>query len=413
VNDLIRRALIKAFSAFAAILLVGVAVVFAAGRLGTDHTATAGSTPGGSPSSDATPPSATPDAFLAWVPGGLPSGFGERLASLRLVRGASVAKAGVSWMTRSLDAAGDPVDQPSAPYSIPLDTTGVDVATFAPFLPKGPQRGLVARLHAGESVLSETASTLRGLGEGATLEFDTGPDLTVAGILPDVLMGGYELLVPLGTGELLGITSDAYALFRPGTADQPTVEDVQDQLRSLVSPSARYPAVEVRAPGTTTYLRANDAVPPPASYKERFGEFSALIDTTENHDLDLETSWVDTHTETRTLPVFGTVQCAPRVLFFLKQAAAALADQGATDAVTEVGDCFADTWIPGNPEGALTPHLWGAAIDVNGFANPPGEQPDLDDRVVEAMQSSGFAWGGDAAWPEGDHFVFVGTASGA
>jgi hypothetical protein len=99
------------------------------------------------------------------------------------------------------------------------------------------------------------------------------------------------------------------------------------------------------------------------------------------------------------------------VLFFLKQAAASLASEGATDAVTEVGDCFADTWITGNPEGALTPHLWGAAIDVNGFANPPGEQPDLYDRIVEAMQSAGFAWGGDAEWPQGDHFVFVGTAN--
>jgi hypothetical protein len=411
VNPIVRRAVLRGISAFAATLLVGVAVVFAAGRLGGEPTVAGGTTPSGSPTASASPPAITPEAYLAWVPGGFPPGFSDDLTAVSAVGDVSVATSGVTWLTRSLDAAGDSVDEPAAPYAIPLDTTGVEVATFASFLPKGALRRSVASLEPGEAVLSETASTLRGLGQGATLEFDTGPDLEIVGVLPDVLMGGYELLVARGTADLLGVTSEAYAIFRPRAGDEPEVEDLVDEFTAVLPSTIRFPAVEVRAPGTTTYLRPNDSVPPPAYYKERFGEFSALIDTTENKDLDLDTDWVDAHTETRTLPVFGTVQCAPKVLFFLKQAANALVDVGASDAVTEVGDCFADRWIPDNPEGALTPHLWGAAIDVNGFANPPGEHPDLDDRIVEAMESSGFAWGGDDAWPQGDHFVFVGAPS--
>ena len=408
-THIVQRALLRGISAFAATLLIGVAVVFAVGRLGGEPTAAGGATPSDAPAASASPPAITPEAFLTWVPGEFPPGFAEDLSAASVVGDVSVATSGVTWLTRSLDAAGDPVDEPDAPYSIPLDTTGVESATFASFLPKGEQRRLVARLAPGEALLSETAATLRGLGEGATLEFDFGPDLEVVGVVPDVMIGGYELLVARGTGELLGVTSESYAIFRPRGDDEPTVEDLVDAFTSLLPPTTRFPAVEVRPPGTTTYLRPNDTIPPPSYYKERFGEFSALIDTAENKDLDLDTNWVEAHTETRTLPVFGTVQCAPKVLFFLKQAANALVDVGASDAVTEVGDCFADRWLPDSPEGALSPHLWGAAIDLNAFANPPGEHPDLDDRIVEAMESSGFTWSGDDAWPEGDHFVFVGA----
>jgi hypothetical protein len=410
-RDLDRRALLRGLSAFLATFVVGSLVVFVFGKATSGPASAGGSSPGPGANRSERPPATTPEAWLTWVPGGLPEGFGEGLTTLRVVDEASVATAGVAWLTRSEDAAGNVVDKPASPYMVPIDTTGIDVTTFPSFLPQGQGRKLVTDIAPGEGILSSSAAAIRGLAEGATLTFEGGAKVVVSGILPDRQMGGYELLVTNGTGQQLGIATERYAIFRIADVAEPPIKELTEELLDLVPNHAPIRAIELRAPGETTYLRANDRSATPATLKRKFGEFTAFVDDAEKNDLDLDPDWVAHNIRTRVLPVFGTVQCHTKILFLLKQAATGIENQGAADAVDDVGDCFVDTWLPDSPEGALSPHLWGAAIEINGFANEAGQEPSLDDRIVESMQGAGFAWGGNAAWPHGAYFEFVGSGA--
>jgi hypothetical protein len=197
-----RRALVRGVVTFVAVALIGSTIVWLGGRTGA----------GSSPPSHATgpPPSAsaqapTPEAWLTWVPGGLASGFGDLVSTVPDITAATTATADIAWMTASLDANGDGVDQPDPPWMIPIDTTGVD-PTFAAFLPE-PERQLVENLRPGQGILSESEANLRRLGTGSTLLFQGGQKLDIVGTLPDALMGAYELLVPRETGLKIGVTT--------------------------------------------------------------------------------------------------------------------------------------------------------------------------------------------------------------
>ena len=106
------------------------------------------------------------------MPGGLPPGYGDLVSTVPDVTASTTATADIAWMTASLDANGDGVDQPEPPMMIPMDVTGVD-PTFATFIPE-PERQLVQNLRPGEGILSESEANLRGLGTGATLLFRGG-----------------------------------------------------------------------------------------------------------------------------------------------------------------------------------------------------------------------------------------------
>ena len=148
---------------------------------------------------------------------------------------------------------------------------------FASFLPQ-PERRLVAGLDPRQGILSESAAKLRHLGVGSTLTFSTGNDVTIVGTLPDVLMGSYELLVDRATARGIGVTHERYILFQVRPAAHPTAPELAQRFVPYLPIDVPYPVVEVRAPGETKYLRANDREAPPIVLKERFGEFQAQPD---------------------------------------------------------------------------------------------------------------------------------------
>ena len=166
------------------------------------------------------------------MPGGLPSGYGDLVSTVPDVTATTTATADIAWMTASLDANGDGVDQPEPPMMIPMDVTGVD-PTFETFLPE-PERQLVQNLRPGEGILSESEANLRGLGTGATLLFRGGVQVDIVGTLPDALMGAYELLVPRETGQQIGVTHERYVLFHVRPNASITVSDLITAFAALL-----------------------------------------------------------------------------------------------------------------------------------------------------------------------------------
>ena len=336
------------------------------------------------------------------MPGGLPSGFGDLLGGVPEVTATTTAAADIAWMTASFDANGDPVDQPMPPMMVPIDVTAVD-PTFAAFVPQ-PERQLVQNLRPEEVILSETEAQLRGFGAGATVVFDGGQQLSVVGTLPDALMGAYEMLVTRETGRRIGVATDRYVLFHVRRATKSSPATLSQAFAALLPSDAPYPAVEVRAPGEATNLRANDRAIPPLLLKKTFGEFNGHPGV--GSKLVIDPPWVQDNIRSVTLPVLGTVTCNDTIIPLLKQAVRGLTKSQATGTIDDVGDCFAPTIAPDDPSGQLSAAAWGASIQLNPSSNPPGAAANQPKDLVHQMYRWGFGWGGNDAYPQGALFRY-------
>jgi len=401
-NDLHRRALVRGVATFATVAFVGSILAWALDGGDGEAATSPSSSVSPSPSVSVAPPA--PSTWLTWVPGGLPASYGDLVSTVPDVVASTTATADIAWMTASLDADGNGVDEPQAPMMIPLEVTGVD-PTFTAFIPQ-PERQLVQNLRADEGILSESEAQLRGLGPGATLLFRGGERIEVVGTLPDVLMGAYELLVSRETGARLGVTHERYVLFHLRPSSELTTADLVPAFRDLLPADTPYPAVEVRAPGDTNYLRANDRAIPPVQLKLKFGEFEAHPSTSTSTDLVIDATWIQDHIQSATLPLLGTVTCHVKTLYLLKRAMKALGAADGTDPVTDVGACFDPTASPNDPSGPLTAAAWGAAIDINPSGNPPGDRPSQPKELVQEMYRWGYGWGGNDAYPQGALFRY-------
>ena len=76
-----------------------------------------------------------PPAWLAWMSGGFPSTFRDRIRGADGLTRTVVVAGDTRWMTASHDAGGDVVDQPTPPHMVPLDAFAVDPTEYAPSSP--------------------------------------------------------------------------------------------------------------------------------------------------------------------------------------------------------------------------------------------------------------------------------------
>ena len=346
------------------------------------------------------------DAYLAWVPGGLPPGFGGRIAALPIVGSVTVVAADNVWMTGSNDKDGNVVDAPPQPYMIPLDAAAIDPLPYSRFLPP-EARPIVAHLQDGQAILGQTSARLRNLGPGGVIHLLGGASVTVAGVLPDELVGAAEIVVTRATGAAIGIKQNRYVLFKPSTGLRPRAQQLVNRFRALLPPDAPYPVVQVRAPGETKYLRMGDAVLPPALIKRRFGEWAGRPQPGGTGYIEIDPSWVQQNIVTADLPVLGRVSCNRRLLPQLKGAMAALVAQGLASTIHSTDGCFSSRFVLRSPSASISHHAWGVAIDVNADTNRFGTPPTQDPRLVALMQQWGFAWGGDWVVPDGMHFEYL------
>ncbi|MEA2555534.1 MAG: hypothetical protein QOI60_865 [Actinomycetota bacterium] len=350
--------------------------------------------------------------FLAWVPGGLPEGFGRQAAGLANIQGVTTVAEDNIWLRRSWSSYGAVVDAPRPPFAIPIDATGVDPESFATFLSPA-DRGVAADLAQGEGVLGATSARLRGLGPGSLLEFTTGVRVRIAAVLPDELVGASELLVSRRTGDAIGIRKDRYLFLqlRPGT--HLSSGAMATSLQGLLPPSLGIDRrVRVRVPGDTPYLRAGDAVMPPVLIKSLFGEFAARPVPGNPGYLQIQRSWVRTHLATASLPLLGSVTCNRAIIPQLRGAMDELRRRGLGSLVKSNDGCFAPRFINRDPSAMISHHAWGVAIDLNAATNVYGTPPDQDPRLVRIMKRWGFTWGGNFIVPDGNHFEYRRSPAG-
>jgi hypothetical protein len=394
-------------AAFGATWLIGSALVFGLRSLAPERPR-AGSPSPGAETISPQEPSLTPDAYLAWVPGGFPDRFGEALQRSRLTADISIASADNVWMVRSFDEAGRVRDEPRGGRMIPIDATGIDPATYAPFLPEDAA-ATVADLGDGEGILSRTSSRLRGIGTGGQLEFEDGIIVTVGAVLPDEVIGGYELLVTRSTGEQIGITHDRYAIFLPPEDETPTAGELRRSFRELTPRGSTYRVVQVRAPGQTRFLRMSDLILPPALLKREFGEFAARPSATDPGALQIDRRWVRRNIGTASVPLLGRIRCHRKLIPLVRSAMAEVRAEGLSDLVRTYSGCYAPRTTLGAPGASISHHAWGAAIDINAPDNPFGQEPTARQaRLAGIMERWGFIWGGNFIVPDPHHFEWHG-----
>jgi hypothetical protein len=402
----VRRALIAGISAFVAVAVAGSVLVTLIQQAEADGQA-GSPTPSTSTSSSPLPPTGPAvDAYLAWVPGGLPAGYGGKIAALPTIDRVAVVAQDNVWMTSSLDKDGNLVDEPPDPYMIPIDAAAIDQAAYARFLPP-ETRSVVANLQDGQAILGQTSSKLRHLGPGGVMTFLGGASVTVIGILPDQLVGAAEVVVTRATGAAIGVLQNRYVLFQPETGLQPSDTRLENRFRLLLPPDAPYPVVQVRAPGETKYLRQGDAVLPPALIKRRFGEWAGRPQPGDAGYIEIDPAWVQEHIVTAELPVIGRVSCNRKLVPQLRGALEEVVAEGLTSTIHVYDGCFSSRFVLRSPSASISHHAWGIAIDVNADTNRFATPPTQDPRLVAIMQQWGFGWGGDWIVPDGMHFEYL------
>jgi hypothetical protein len=346
-----------------------------------------------------------PETFLAWVPGGLPRGFGKAVARIPGMRRSVIVRSGVGWLARSYSSQGEQVDEAPTGLGYPLEVAVVPPGGYAPFLPPG-DRGVVVPLADGEAVLGESGARLRGLGPGATLVFRRpggGPGVVrigVAAVLPDELVGAHEVMVSYATGLRLGIRLDRYALLHPAERIQ---SDLADRIMAATPGDL---LLRTRAPGQTPYFRQGDAILPPIRLKELFGEFAGR--PVADGYIESDPGWVSRNIVTERVPILGEVRCHRALFPQLRAALREAARRGLAGTIdpSHYGGCYASRFVNRIPVLGLSHHSWGIAIDVNVAENPYGAPPNQDPRLVASFRRHGFLWGGDWLLPDGMHFEF-------
>jgi hypothetical protein len=342
----------------------------------------------------------TTTTFLAWTPGGLPSGFEARVRRLPSIRHVAVVASDVTWMTRSISAEGQVVDQPKPLFAIPLESTSVNPTRFADFLPQADRSDIEAALAAGEGVLGESSAELRRIGPGGTIEFGR-TSVRIAAVLPDELVGASELLVSSDVGNKIGVSEDRYALLQPDSS--PTAAQLTRTLARFVPSDL---PVQVRAPGETPYPRQGDSVLPPVKIKQLFGEFAARPDPNNPGFLDVDPAWVRQHIEERHLPLVGNIQCNVALFPQLKGAIDELLRRGLGNLIHTEHGCYVPKFILNDPHAPISHHTWGMAFDLNLAGNEYGQPPHQDPRLVRILAKWGFIWGGRFIVPDGNHFEY-------
>jgi len=340
--------------------------------------------------------------LLAWVPtstGGLPAATESLLASVKGVKRSTVAAASLDWLVRSTGADGSPVDAPGGGMKIPIEAVAIDPAVYEAFAPPS-DRAAIADLRAGQVLLSETAARLRRYSPGMSVVMSSG-SYTVAGVVSDAAANGYEMVFggqPPATWEIV----DRFALIH--TEGQGTRRRVARTLKETLGPGQ---ALRIRAKGETPFLRYGDAVMPQAIIKKHFGEFAARPQP--DGTLLIDDRWVKRNISTDRVPILGQVTCHRALFPQLRQALRDIQYKNVSFVIdaTQFGGCYGPRFIGRVAGGRLSHHAWGIALDINAADNAFGTRSDLDPRLVEMMERSGFTWGGRWLVPDGMHFEWV------
>jgi hypothetical protein len=322
--------------------------------------------------------------------GGLPEGVAESVADEAGVTSVAVVRGATLGLVRTVDADGEVVDELPDGWRFPLEVLAVEPASYhdvlgvAEVLGLGPDEGL----------LSESSAEVRRLGPGAALWLRDGTRVSVAGVLPDEVLGAGELVVT--TGSPLPIDTERYLLARTA---EPLDEDGRARLLELAGPRS---GVDVG--GEVPVLRHAAGVMPPARLKVHFGEFA--VTDGPGRWIRQGATWLREYHAEESVPILGATECHRDMFPPLRAAMQELVDRGLAHLVD--ADDFGGCWAPRTQgSAALSSHAWGIAVDLNVAGNHYGAEPTMPEEIVRVMAAHGFTWGGDWPVPDGMHFELV------
>jgi hypothetical protein len=279
-------------------------------------------------------------------------------------------------------------------FVVPLEASAVD-EVFAEIAPADWTITL-GSLQDGEVILGESSAALRSVEVGGVLS-TADRDLTVAGVVPDQVVGAAEVVTTIETGLELGVITPRYLLV---TIDGDRT-GFERSVREVVPEGM---AVRIRAPGETPFLRHGDAVLPQVVIKSEFGEFSLRLGG--SGSFDIESEWIAGNLATVDVPLLGPTTCHVGMLDSLRGAMADVEQSNLGFLVETFDGCYSPRFIGGTR--SLSRHAWGVAVDLNYAANPTGQVTVQDPRLVSIMERWGFTWGGNWLVPDAAHFEWVG-----
>ena len=342
-----------------------------------------------------------PPAYLMWRTGGLPTGLTPELDGLRGTEHVVVVSGDTLWMSHSVRADGTVVDRRKGLYRIPVEVMSTSARDMAPFLPPAWRDAVVDAWRDGRGVLGESSAALRRLGVGDRFVFGRNR-ITVGAIVPDEVVAWSELMVSGEVGRSLGVRHARFALMDMRTA--PSERELARRIAHLLAPG--YPP-RVRRPGHAWFRRQGDSVWPPVLMKRGFGEFRAYPDPRRPGYLRMQPAFVRDNLATRRVPLLGRFSCHERLFPRLIAAMHELRERGRAEAIRNFAGCYSARMVMRRPNGAISHHSWGAAVDINSLTNPYGSDPRQPAVLVRVMRERGFAWGGRWTVPDGMHFEFV------
>jgi D-alanyl-D-alanine carboxypeptidase len=342
-----------------------------------------------------------PPAYLMWRTGGLPTGLTPELDGLRGTEHVVVVSGDTLWMSHSVRADGTVVDRREGRFRIPIEVMSTPIRDMAPFLPPAWRDAMVDALRDGRGVLGESSAALRRLGVGDRFVFGRNR-ITVGAIVPDEVVAWSELMVSGEVGRSLGVRHARFALMDMRTA--PSERELARRIAHLLAPG--YPP-RVRRPGHAWFRRQGDSVWPPVLMKRGFGEFRAYPDPRRPGYLRMQPAFVRDNLATRRVPLLGRFSCHERLFPRLIAAMRELRERGRAEAIRNFAGCYSARMVMRRPNGAISHHSWGAAVDINSLTNPYGSDPRQPAVLVRVMRERGFTWGGRWTVPDGMHFEFV------
>jgi hypothetical protein len=272
----------------------------------------------------------------------------------------------------------------------------VEPREYARFVPAS-ERDAILSLSPGRALLARTAAEIRGATVGTRIRL-TGRRLNVAGIVSDVATNGYEALVAAPVPRSWERIDDFMLIeTRRGARGR-----IEARLQSLLEPGRR---LRTRIGGEQPFLRYGDAVQPMMVIKEKFGEFAGrpLADGR----IEVDPRWRRENIRTRTVPLLAEVTCHRALFPLLRAGLSEIRRSGFAHLVEGFAGCYSPRFISRDPEGRISHHAWGIAVDMNPASNPFGAEPNMSPRIVQIMESWGFTWGGRWLIPDGMHFEWT------
>jgi hypothetical protein len=335
-------------------------------------------------------PAVDPTTVAFSAHGDLPADLAARVDADPSLLAATLVHGDTLGLFATWDASGTPVDELPPGWRFPVEVLAVEPAGYAAVLGVSE----VATLAPDEALLSESSATVRRLGVGGRLRFVDGTEVTVAGVLPDELLGAGEVVVT--TASPLAPTRPRYLL---ATRADPDDDRVLERYREVGDTGL----VAVHGAEVPVLRHAADVMAP-VRLKRAFGEF-ALTDGP-GRWVQQGATWLRAAYREQEVPIIGLLECHEAMFAPLTAALQDLVDRDLAHLVDpEDSD---GCWAPRVQAGTtLSSHAWGIAIDINVQGNHYGATPTMPDEVVETFARHGFVWGGDWLIPDGMHFELV------